>query len=103
MQQVPQRTCFFCAYQHRKESKMINLVDVFQEIHTWQYLLIVDPISPDGCCYAQSLLQLCPAFTTNFFLEITEFDQEDRQRIQQFLKERNLCYTVERFLRPCDD
>ena len=82
---------------------MIDLDDVFQETHTWQYLLIVDPISPDGCCYAQSLLQLCPAFSPNFSLEIAEFDREDRQRIQQFLKERNLCSTVERFLRPCDD
>lgn len=82
---------------------MIDLVGVFQETHTWQYLLIVEPTSPDGCCYAQSLVQLCPAFAANFVLDVTEFDQEDRQRIHQFLTERNLCSTVERFLRPCDD
>lgn len=78
-------------------------IDILRETHTWQYMLVVNPISVDGCCYAQSLSQLCPAFTSNFCLEITEFDQEDRQRIKQFLNDHRLLYRVERFLRPCDD
>ncbi len=78
-------------------------IDTLQETHTWQYILTVNPVSVDGCCYAQSLLQLCPKFTPNFCLEITQFSQEDRQYIKQFLHERRLSYTVEPFLRPCDD
>ncbi len=35
-------------------------IDTLQETHTWQYILTVNPVSVDGCCYAQSLLQLCP-------------------------------------------
>jgi hypothetical protein len=82
---------------------MNDFADAFQEIHTWQYFLFVDPISCDGWNYAQELFQLCPAFATNCSLEVTEFDQQDWQRLQQFLEERHLSSTVERFLRPCDD
>ncbi len=82
---------------------MIDLDDPFEELHTWQYVLFVNPISRDGCCYAQSLFQLCPQFAASFSLEITEFDQEDRRRMRRFFEARNLPYQVERFLRPCDD
>jgi hypothetical protein len=54
---------------------MIDIVDTSQETHTWQYILLVDPISFDGSCYAQSLFQRCPAFDANFSVDITEFDQ----------------------------
>jgi hypothetical protein len=82
---------------------MSNLANAFQETHTWQYFLFVDPLSCNGCNYAQELFQLCPDFATNCSLEVTEFDQEDWQRLQQFLEKRNLHSRVERFLRPCDD
>lgn len=76
---------------------------MLQDTHTWQYILIVNSVSIDGCCYGQALLQLSPEFTPDFCLEITAFDLEDRQYIKQFLHERRLLYTVEPFLRPCDD
>ena len=81
---------------------MIDL-DTLQETHTWQYLLTVNPVGVDGCCYAHILFQLCPAFTSDFCLEITSFDQEDRQYIKLILHEYGLSYTVEPFLRACDD
>lgn len=81
---------------------MIDL-DTLQETHTWQYLLRVNPVSTDGHCCAHVLFQVCPAFTSDFCLEITSFDQEDRHTIKQVLHEYKLSYTVEPFLRPCDD
>ncbi len=78
-------------------------IDTIKETHTWQYMLTVNPRSRDGCCYVRSLLRLCPSFSSDFQLDITYFDQEDRQCIKAFLLEHQLNYNVDQLLQPCDD
>ena len=56
-------------------------IDMLIDTHTWQYLLVVSPVSHDGHCYEKLLQQLCPEFSLEFSVLIADYDLEDRQRI----------------------
>ncbi len=78
-------------------------IDMLIDTHTWQYLLVVSPVSHDGHCYEKPLQQLCPEFSSEFSVLIADYDLEDRRRIKRFLKSHQLLYSVEPLLRSCND
>ena len=84
---------------------MISLSEDFRETHTWDYLLMVDPmVQVDYEEYDNWTAEL---LKMGFFwqgkqcmLDVTFIEQGERSQLQAFLDQHGLWYSIEPILRP---
>jgi hypothetical protein len=98
------RTDFFL-FKDEMGEMMISLSEEFRETHTWDYLLMVDPMVQveyeEYDNWTAELLKKGFGWHRNrCMLDVTFIEPEERRQLQAFLDQHGLWYRIEPTLRP---
>jgi hypothetical protein len=86
---------------------MCDLITGIRETHIYAYHLQVS-LPPKGLhevfdAILYELYLVCPEWRDQQSIEVTNYDQEDRQRIKDILEHYGITYHVEHYLRSQED
>ncbi|HTI15664.1 MAG TPA: hypothetical protein VL461_14045 [Dictyobacter sp.] len=84
---------------------MVDLIHGIQAIHTWQYILLVDPYVQvdldqyENYVYECLRMGFCAYRPHQYYMDVSSLSAEERGQLQEFLQLRNLQGYVMRILR----